>query len=92
MKQVIFEIDNKKDANLLVAIAEKIGIKKHRILKITESVEKDRGELFKIIDAGVDVSNFGDPSLWQRETRKTAQFQKFQDWKFLAIIVLLLNK
>ena len=27
-------------------------------------------EWIKIIDEGVDVSNFGDPSEWQREIRK----------------------
>ena len=50
MEQGIFEIENKKDASLLVAIAEKIGIKNHRIIKVTESVGKDREKLFKIID------------------------------------------
>jgi len=69
MNQITFEIENKKDVNLLISIAEKLGIKKYVVSKsITK--EKDSKDLFKIIDAGVDISNFGDPSQWQRETRK----------------------
>ena len=68
MEQVTFLIENKKDANLLIAIADKPGIKKLEISK-TLGKEKQK-DLFQIIDAGVDISNFGDPSSWQRETRK----------------------
>ena len=71
MEQVTFEIDNKKDVNLLIAIAEKLGITKHVISKKAETLKKNKREdLFRIIDAGTDISNFGDPSLWQKETRK----------------------
>ena len=68
MEQVTFLIENKKDANLLIAIADKPGIKKLEISK-TLGKEKQK-DLFQIIDAGVDISNFGDPSSWQSETRK----------------------
>ena len=68
MEQVTFFIENKKDANLLIAIADKLGIKK---LEISKTLGKEKQEdLFKIIDAGADISNFGDPSSWQSETRK----------------------
>ena len=71
MEQVTFVIDNKKDANLLIAIAEKIGIKNHIVSKTSDACEKNnRKKLYKIIDAGVDVSNFSDPSIWQKQTRK----------------------
>ncbi len=71
MEQVTFVIDNKKDVNLLIAIADKLGIKKFIVSKPAKNQEKNELEdMFKIIDAGVDVSNFGDPSLWQSETRK----------------------
>jgi hypothetical protein len=71
MEQITFLIEHKKDKSLLIAIAEKLGIKKYSVSKSTNMVGKsNRAELFKIIDAGVDVSNFGDPSLWQKETRK----------------------
>ncbi len=75
MEQVIFEIDNKKDANLLIAIADKLGIKKHVVSKTTEALKKNKREdLLKTIDVGVDVSNFGNPSTWQREARKDRIF------------------
>ncbi len=77
MEQVTFVIDNKKDVNLLIAIAEKLGIKKHVISKTTETLKKNKREdLFKTIDTGVDVSNFGDPSSWQRKTRKDRIFNR----------------
>ncbi|HEY5464280.1 MAG TPA: hypothetical protein VIJ95_13550 [Hanamia sp.] len=79
MEQVTFETDNKKDVNLLIAIAEKLGIRKHIISKKTETLKRnEREDLFRIIDAGVDVSNFGDPSLWQRQTRKDRILTKRQ--------------
>jgi len=72
MEQVTFEAENKKDVNLLIAIAEKLGIRKHVVSKRAEKLKKEdkQEDLFRIIDAGTDISNFGDPSLWQRETRK----------------------
>lgn len=71
MEQITFLIEHKKDKSLLIAIAEKLGIKKYSVSKLTDVIKKDnQEELFKIIDAGVDVSNFGEPSLWQKETRK----------------------
>ena len=71
MEQITFEIDDKKDVNLLIAIADKLGIKKYVISKKTETLKRNKREdLFKTIDAGVDVSNFGNPSLWQKKTRK----------------------
>lgn len=71
MEQVIFEVDNTRDANLLIAIAEKLGISKHQISQKTENENQDDKEkYFKIIDKGTDVSNFGDPSSWQRKTRR----------------------
>ena len=75
MEQVTFVIDNKKDANLLISIAEKIGIKKHTVSKAIREKSKHK-KLYEIIDAGVDVSNFGDPVVWQRETRMIRRFIK----------------
>lgn len=74
MEQVTFVIENKKDVNLLIAIAEKLGIKKYTVSKTLKKNKQE--DLFKTIDAGVDVSNFGDPSLWQRETRKDRTFNQ----------------
>ncbi|MEO5500015.1 MAG: hypothetical protein ABIR31_01120 [Ginsengibacter sp.] len=77
MEQVTFIIEHKKDKNLLIAIAEKLGIKKYAVSKAKEKIKNDKREdLLKIIDAGTDVSNFGDPSSWQRETRKDRTFDQ----------------
>ena len=75
MEQVTFLVDNKKDANLLISIAEKIGIKKHTVSKAIPEKSKHK-KLYEIIDAGVDVSNFGDPVVWQKETRVIRTFIK----------------
>ena len=75
MEQVTFIIEHKKDKNLLIAIAEKLGIKKYAVSKATGTIKSDkRRDLLKIIDAGTDVSNFGDPSSWQRKTRRDRTF------------------
>lgn len=72
MEQVTFIIEHKKDKSLLIAIAQKLGIKKYAVTNEKKVAKKDnRQELLGIINDGVDVSNFGNPSLWQKETRKT---------------------
>ena len=75
MEQVTFVTDDKKDVNLLITIAGKLGIKKYTLSKTAETKSENKLKgLFKIIDAGIDVSNFGDPSSWQKETRKDRNF------------------
>ena len=77
MEQITFIAENKKDKNLLIAIAQKIGIKKYAVTNEKTAAKKDnRQELLKIIDAGADVSNFGNPSLWQKETRSDRTFNQ----------------
>lgn len=44
MEQVTFEADDKKDVNLLIAIAEKLGIKKHVISKTGIRGKKAKGK------------------------------------------------
>ncbi len=66
MEQLIFEVSNRREAELLIQIAERLGLKKYKILKN----EKRGAQIKSIIEKGVDVSNFGDPSEWQRQTRK----------------------
>jgi hypothetical protein len=44
MEHVTFETDNKKDINLLIAIAERLGIKKHVISKTDTRGEKTKGK------------------------------------------------
>lgn len=77
MEQVTFIIEHTKDKNLLIAIAEKLVIKKYAVTKATEITKSDKQrDLLKIIEAGADVSNFGDPSSWQRETRRDRTFDQ----------------
>jgi hypothetical protein len=44
MEQVTFEIDGKKDVNLLFAITEKLGIKKHVISNTGIQEKKEKGK------------------------------------------------
>jgi len=77
MEQVTFIIEHKKDKNLLIALAQKLGIKKYVVTNEEKAAKKDnRQELLKIINTGVDVSNFGNPSLWQKETRRDRTFNQ----------------
>ena len=71
MEQITFIIKNKKDRNLLIMLADRLGIKGYFRKDETQVVAKDEREKYlKIIRAGVDVLNFGDPSEWQQKTRK----------------------
>ena len=71
MEQITFIIKNKKDRNLLIMLAHRLGIKGYFRKDETQVVAKDEREKYlKIIRAGVDVLNFGDPSEWQQKTRK----------------------
>ncbi|OFX37725.1 MAG: hypothetical protein A2X08_04650 [Bacteroidetes bacterium GWA2_32_17] len=69
MEHITFEIDNNKDLILLITIAEKLGIRKFFYTYKLKSKSTELSKLLKIIDKGVDVSNFGDISEWQRNTR-----------------------
>ncbi len=44
MEHVTFETDNKKDINLLIAIAERLGIKKHVISKTDTRGKKTKSK------------------------------------------------
>ncbi len=69
MEHITFEIDNSKDLKLLITIAEKLGIRKFFYTHELKSKPTEINKLFKIIDKGVDVSNFGEISEWQRNSR-----------------------
>ena len=59
-----------KDMQYATTHAEKIGLRKYFISQTAKKETKKRKDRLKIIDEGVDVSNFGDASEWQRSTRK----------------------
>ena len=69
MEHITFEIDNSKDLKLLITIAEKLGIKKFFYPRELKTKPSNRNKLINIIDKGVDVSNFGDITEWQKSTR-----------------------
>lgn len=69
MGHITFEIDNSKDLKLLITIAEKLGISKFFYSHELKAKPTELDKLLKIIDKGVDVSNFGDISEWQQKTR-----------------------
>lgn len=72
MTRIILESDNNKDVLLIRELAEKLKIK-YEIQDLAHTVESRRKDLkkyFQLIEKGVDVSNFGDPTLWQKQVRE----------------------
>jgi MinD superfamily P-loop ATPase len=70
MGQITFEIDNSNDLELLINIAEKLGIRKFFITNREKTKSSKNKKLLQIIEKGVDVSNFGDIEEWLRNERK----------------------
>lgn len=71
MTRIIVESKNYQDVVLIKELAERLKIS-YQILKTPESGEtiKSTEDLLKAIRNGVDVSNFGDPSTWQKKVRE----------------------
>ena len=69
MERITFEIENHKELNLLIAIAEKLGIKRYIYTEAAKSKPSDLQKLYHIIDKGVDTSTFGDINEWQKTVR-----------------------
>ncbi len=71
MTKIILETDNKKDILKIKELADRLKIK-YRIQDYVTSGKSRKSTLkyYKIIDKGVDVSNYGDPSHWQKTVRK----------------------
>lgn len=72
MTRIIIESDNSKDVSLIKELADRLKIK-YKILKAADLRErvKKKPEVWEVINRGIDVSNYGDPSLWQKEVRKS---------------------
>ncbi|MDD3686949.1 MAG: hypothetical protein PHE56_09310 [Bacteroidales bacterium] len=70
MGQITFEIDNSNDLQLLINIAEKLGIKKFFITNREKTKSSKNKKLLQIIEKGVDISNFGNIEEWLRNERK----------------------
>jgi hypothetical protein len=69
MDRITFEIENRKELNLLISIAEKLGIKRFVYSEASKSKPADLQKIFQIIDNGADTSTFGDINEWQKITR-----------------------
>ncbi|HMW07343.1 MAG TPA: hypothetical protein PK079_15710 [Leptospiraceae bacterium] len=65
--KLTLDIENEQDLFLILSFAKRVGIK---ILDKDNSVQDNLEYHRKIISQGVKKSSFGDPMLWQRETRK----------------------
>jgi len=72
MTRIILESQNKNDVLLIMELAARLKIKyKIETLK-SNKVEDDINikKIHSLLDQGADVSNYGDPSEWQRSVRK----------------------
>lgn len=72
MTRIIIESDNSKDVSLIKELADRLKIK-YKIQKVADGGErvKKKSEIWEVINRGIDVSNYGDPTLWQKEVRKS---------------------
>ncbi len=72
MTRIVLESEDSKDVLLIRELADRLKIK-YSILTSTKGEKAEREKLkhyYQVIDKGIDVSNFGDPSIWQRNTRR----------------------
>ena len=70
MERITFEIENRKELNLLISIAEKLGIKRFIYSEKIKPKSSSLHKFYQIIDKGADISSFGDVKEWQRTNRK----------------------
>jgi hypothetical protein len=70
MTRIILETNNNNDVLLIKEIADRLKIK-YELQSIPETELKEKLEhYYKVIKKGADVSNYGDPSLWQKKVRE----------------------
>jgi len=65
--KLTLDIENEQDLFLILSFAQRIGVK---ILDKEDSSQKGLEYHKNIIAKGIKKSSFGDPRLWQKETRK----------------------
>ena len=72
MTRIIIESQNKSDVLLITELADRLKIKyKIEMLSANEEREKlNIKSIYSLLDRGADISNYGDPSDWQRIVRK----------------------
>jgi GH25 family lysozyme M1 (1,4-beta-N-acetylmuramidase) len=71
MTRIILESANNKDVLLITELAESLRIK-YKIEQVSSNQNKYelKKDLDNLIREGVDISNYGEPSEWQRNVRK----------------------
>lgn len=76
MTRIIIESDNKKDLSLIKELVKRLKLKYEvQDLPGIDDQVKDKSKVMKVINKGIDVSNYGDPSLWQKEVPKTRDLE-----------------
>ena len=71
MTRIILESKHNKDVQLIKQLAERLNIHYQiQLLPEDEKPTRDRQYYYELIDKGVDVSNYGEPSQWQRKVRE----------------------
>jgi len=71
MTRIILESENNKDVLLITELAERLKIKyKIEKLNLEKTSYKLSSKARNLLKEGVDISNYGDPSEWQRIVRK----------------------
>lgn len=66
MTRIILETQNKKDLILITELAERLKIK-YKIEPLGIKINKKEINLY--LNKSSDISNFGNPSRWQRNVR-----------------------
>ena len=71
MTRIILESENSKDVLLITELAQRLKIK-YKIEKLSSDLKpyKTDNQTNYLLKEGVDVSNYGDPSQWQKKVRK----------------------
>jgi hypothetical protein len=71
MTRIILESENNKDVLLITELAERLKIK-YKIEKLNlDNIKYEISDrVSNLLKEGVDISNYGDPSEWQRNVRK----------------------
>ena len=71
MTRIILESKNYNDLQLIKELADRLKISyKIQNLPIAETNDKNLEHYYKLINNEVDVSNYGDPSQWQKKVRE----------------------
>jgi len=72
MTRIILEAENSKDILLIRELAEKLKIKYeiHDLVNLKKTDKESLESYYQLIGKGVDVSNYGEPSSWQKKVRE----------------------